>query len=219
MTARRGAAGLTGLVAAVLTVLVAARWGPLLRWDVRTDTAVHRAVLARSWLADAARWGTHLGDPVVVTAATVVVALIALRYAGRRAAVYLLAVRLVSAVFESGLKAAVGRARPVLSHPIDAAHGASFPSGHSLGSAALWASLAVVVVAYRGRRSRVSTLAVALAVAVPVLVAATRVLLGVHFVTDVVGGLCVGWLVALVVAEALPPARWVTPRLTRETPG
>jgi undecaprenyl-diphosphatase len=88
----------------------------------------------------------------------------------------------------------------VLPDPVAHASGFSFPSGHALGSAALYASLAVVATARVPMPARL-----VLAVLPPVVVAATRVLLGVHFPSDVVAGLFLGWAIALLVAAAMRP--------------
>jgi undecaprenyl-diphosphatase len=47
--------------------------------------------------------------------------------------------------------------------------------------------------------------AVAIAVLVPVLVGTSRVLLGVHWTSDVVAGLALGWCVAAVTLDLIPP--------------
>ncbi len=75
------------------------------------------------------------------------------------------------------------------------ATGASWPSGHAQNTAAVWGFLAL-----RSRRRWVWALAAALVA----LVAATRVLLGVHFLRDVAGGVAVGLAVALVAGFGLP---------------
>jgi membrane-associated phospholipid phosphatase len=113
----------------------------------------------------------------------------------------------------------VGRHRPVLPHPVAHASGFSFPSGHATGSAALWGSVAVAVWVVARR-----LVVVALAVIVPAAVAATRVLLGVHFVTDVVAGLLVGWAVAaglsrLAIGASPRTAGRASPSMARDRAG
>jgi undecaprenyl-diphosphatase len=120
----------------------------------------------------------------------------------KRDAMYLIAVRLVVVAIGFALKEIVGRSRPALAQPVAHAGGYSFPSGHALGAAALYTSVAVVVAGVVRRRWR--ALLVAGAVVVPVLVATTRVLLGVHFPSDVAAGLVLGWAVALI-------GRWAEP--------
>lgn len=203
-SARLDARVLTALAALVvlpLAVLTRVGWAPLTRFDRRADDDAHSLVLSHHWLLSLVRALTHFGDPVVVTTLAVVGG-IALYFAGRRrAAVYVLLVRAVAVVVGFALKEAVRRARPVLAHPVAHASGFSFPSGHASGSAAAYASLALVL----GGRWAPRPVRVVLAILVPVVVATTRVFLGVHFPSDVVAGLVLGWAVALLTAAAVPP--------------
>ena len=87
-------------------------------------------------------------------------------------------------------KELVQRARPSLD-PLSSFSGFSFPSGHSTAAAATYLALAIVVVALRPTWRR--PVLVAGAVTIAFLVAASRTLLGVHWFSDVVGGL-VAWM-------------------------
>jgi membrane-associated phospholipid phosphatase len=82
------------------------------------------------------------------------------------------------------------RVRPAF-NPAAATLGPSFPSGHSATAAAFYACAALLIGRGRGRpvRAVLAGLAVGLAVAV----AASRVLLDVHWLTDVIAGLALGW--------------------------
>ena len=178
-----------------LAILTRVGWQPLTRVDRRTDDDAQTLVRAHHWLLSLVRAFTHLGDPIVVTGLAVLAALICFLAGRRHAAVYLLLVRVVAVVLAFALKEAVRRARPVLAHPVAHANGFSFPSGHAVGAAAAYASIALVLPA------RVTTpVRVGIGVIVPVVVAATRVLLGVHFPSDVVAGLVLGWAIALLLA-------------------
>lgn len=204
MTRRRAfAAGLVVLLLLPLAIAVRVGWQPIAGPDRTADDDAHELVRSSPDLLSATRALTHLGDPVVVTLVAAVAALACWVLGRRRDAVYLLAVRLVAVVLGYGLKEIVGRARPTVAEPVAHAGGYSFPSGHALGAAALYASLAVVVAGAVGRRWR--PLLVAVAVVVPVVVAATRVLLGLHFPSDVAAGLVLGWAVALLGRSAEPP--------------
>jgi undecaprenyl-diphosphatase len=88
------------------------------------------------------------------------------------------------------LKSLVDRERPDVTHLVGTS-GSSFPSGHSAAAAAVWCAIALVVSRRWSRRRRAVASAVAAMVALAV--AASRALLGVHWLTDVVAGLAVGW--------------------------
>ena len=168
--------------------------------DGSIERAVHTFVLHHRWIADLARLLTHLGDPVVVTVLTGVLAVALWWSRARWDAVFVVVTRLLALLVGTGLKLLVRRPRPLLAHPLAHAHGYSFPSGHALGAAALWASLALLAAARGWPRGR----AVALAVVVPLVVAATRVLLGVHYVSDVLAGLLLGWACAAIARRVTP---------------
>ncbi len=88
------------------------------------------------------------------------------------------------------IKEIVDRARPAF-NPAAATLGPSFPSGHTTTAAAFYAAAALLL---GRRRPRVARAAIAGgAVAIAVAVAASRVFLDVHWLTDVIGGLALGW--------------------------
>lgn len=102
-----------------------------------------------------------------------------------------------------GLKAFFHRARPEIQ--IVAEHGYSFPSGHSFTAALVYGLLAVLAWRWAPRARGALVL---LCVALAVLVGVSRIVLGVHYATDVIGGfvLAAGWL-----AASLAVVRFVSP--------
>lgn len=134
---------------------------------------------------------TQLGNiMVVVVIAVLVVAIDLLRKGSRWGWLFLLVVLAGSELAQFGVKQLVGRLRPTLD-PAAAALGPSFPSGHSATAAAFWAAVALIIGRNLPRRARPFFAAAAVAVAAGV--AASRVLLDLHWLSDVVGGLALGW--------------------------
>jgi membrane-associated phospholipid phosphatase len=93
-------------------------------------------------------------------------------------------------ILTATVKHLADRVRPTF-NPAAATLGPSFPSGHSATAAAFYATAALLLGRWRGRPTRavLTGLAAGLAVAV----AASRVLLDVHWLTDVIAGLALGW--------------------------
>ncbi len=144
------------------------------------------------------RWVTNLGGTVYLAIVMTIVGLVDWRR--RRTATgiwFLLTVGVGVVLINNGLKLWIDRERPPVDHLVSAA-GASFPSGHSSASAACWMAIAYIIGGWLPRRYRPWLAAGAVAIAC--LVAASRTLLGVHWVTDVVAGLTVGWTWFFVVA-------------------
>ena len=165
------------------------RQAGLARWD--------RGVAA--WGADnAASWSTNLLDRLTDLGGTPVVVVLVVAVAGvdywrhRNANVILfLASILIGVLFLNNVvKWIVDRPRPDVPHLVGTA-GSSFPSGHSASAAAAWFAVALVLGRHWTRRGR-AILAAGAALAT-VGVAASRALLGVHWLTDVVAGVMLGW--------------------------
>ena len=105
-----------------------------------------------------------------------------------------------------GLKAAFARARPDLVDHLVEVVSPSFPSGHALMSAAVYLTLAGLL-GRRGVDAPVRRSLFWLAVALVLLIGISRVYLGVHWPSDVLGGWVLGALWA-----------WGCVRLAKHTP-
>jgi undecaprenyl-diphosphatase len=196
------------VVAFILLLAAALLLGALL------DTIDSGSALAR-WDQSVAGWGadhessvsvdvlrvvTDLGGTLLVT--IVVIALGAYEWFVRRrpaSALFLGVVLVGIVVVNNALKWMIMRDRPDIDQLVGSA-GSSFPSGHTATAAAVWAAIALVLGLQVGRRGRVVLAAAAIGIACGV--AASRALLGVHWLTDVIGGLVVGWAWFLLVALA-----------------
>ncbi|MCZ3389445.1 MAG: phosphatase PAP2 family protein [Actinomycetia bacterium] len=179
---------------ATLTTLV--ELSPRVRaWD--ESIAQWAADDASPWATDLARWATHLADTNVYVALTTVV-IVALLVARRsRLAGFVASVAIGQWILSNSIKHLVGRGRPQV-YRLIAAAGSSFPSGHATAAASLYLALALVAAALWPRLSQVALIAAAIAIAI--VVAASRVLVGVHWTTDVLAGLALGWAWCLLLA-------------------
>lgn len=187
------AAGLAALVVLVLPLgaLVRGKWSPLISLDNRVEGAVHRDAVASGVLRGLAKVLTQLGAPVLIELATAVLVVLLVARGRRRSALYLASCVAGAYALSTTGKLFVDRARPVFDDAFSHARGASFPSGHATGSAAFYLALAVVLLSVLRRPPRNALLAMAFAI--PLVVAITRIVLGVHYVSDVTAGLLIGW--------------------------
>jgi membrane-associated phospholipid phosphatase len=135
---------------------------------------------------------TDLGSIQIVVALALLLAILDLLRTRNRWALLFLAVVLVGMeLAQLGVKDLVGRVRPTLD-PAAAHLGPSFPSGHSATAAAFYAAAALVIGrSLRRRPARHAVIAASVGIAIAV--AGSRVLLDLHWLSDVVGGLALGW--------------------------
>jgi undecaprenyl-diphosphatase len=173
--------------------------------DNRAENALR---LSAGLSRDAALVLTQLGAPLLLELVAVALALYLVRRNRPRLAGYVAVSVLGAEVLSYGIKLVVERVRPC----VDSAscpHTTSFPSGHSVGAAAFWATMAVLLL------PRIGKAAWAL-LAIPVVVALTRVLLGVHYPSDVIGGLLVGGCWAAACTSVL--SGWRQQRVGHDVP-
>lgn len=202
LLARRDASTATGwlLTLALVVIAVLTLFVGLLLEMVQTNRGFAR------WDDAAARWGaahttgtaegvmkaiTQLGNTPVLAVLMVLVAVIEYRRLPTRAVpFFLLTVMAAELAVNNSIKIVVGRERPDIARLVHA-NGFSFPSGHTAAAAAAYAAIALVVGRRRSLRTR--ALLAGIAGGITVAVAASRVLLGAHWLTDVIAGAAVGW--------------------------
>jgi undecaprenyl-diphosphatase len=104
-------------------------------------------------------------------------------------------------VLNVALKHLFHRPRPVFEHPLVTLSSFSFPSGHAMGSTLFYLLLAgLIAVSVHQWRWRV--LAFVTAVGLVLLIGLTRIYLGAHYVSDVLGAMAAGvaWLASCLTA-------------------
>ncbi|MEO7654469.1 MAG: phosphatase PAP2 family protein [Sphingomicrobium sp.] len=201
--ARWAIALLAAALAAILLAMLIGGAGPL-------DRRLYEALYAggHPGLVAVATALSLFGDPKVLVPATLIAAAWLWWHNHRHTAGTLLAVTLIGRGVNSLIKLDVHRVRPDLEPHLVVETTNSFPSGHAAGSMILFLTLALLL-AHRGPWRR---WAVAAAVAISIAVGMTRVMLGVHWPSDVVGGWAFGMLwviVSLRMAEDLIERRSV----------
>lgn len=139
---------------------------------------------------------TDLGDKrFLIPLATVIAVFMLVRRRWFLASAWIVATA-GGALLNAGLKAIFERSRPEHLHGFASADGWSFPSGHSSGSFIVYGLLAYVVVIHSKPRLHLPVAAIAMMLIV--CVGFSRVVLQVHYFSDVIGGYAVGiaWVAA-----------------------
>ncbi|MER5743341.1 phosphatase PAP2 family protein [Streptomyces sp. NPDC002225] len=181
-----------GLLFLALLALVAVRWSPLMDLDRTVADTLHRGAVTEPGLVHVNRVLTDwFWDPWTMRA-LIAVAVVALWWRGARPlAVWVAATSLLGTLAQQGLKSAVGRERPRWPDPVDSAHYAAFPSGHAL-TAVVTCGLLLWLLRRYGAGPRLWRGALVVAGVSVVGVGVTRLYLGVHWLSDVLGGWLLG---------------------------
>ena len=181
--------GLFGIALGLLVTDVLLHTGGL----AGTDESTVRSIVAERtpFLTDVSEVGSTLGGAPLLPVLVGVVALVcALLRKWRIAAFALFALVVESATYRV-TSLAVPRERPDVRRLEDLPADASFPSGHTAASIAVYAGLVLLLTSrLPGRGSR--TVAWAVAILVPAFVALARMYRGMHHPLDVAGGLVIG---------------------------
>jgi len=211
---------LTLLAAAFLLLAVPFGWllsqveghGSLVRLDTSAARHLHESVRDAPGTVRFLKVLTFLGSPVWFYLTVIPAALFVWRRHHPRLAVFLAVTVAGGGLLNSAVKALVARPRPTLVDPVALADGRSFPSGHAMSSTVVYGALLLVFLPVVARRLR--PMAVAAAVLLVGGIGFTRLALGVHYISDVLGGFVLGlaWLAA-------STAAFSTWRIERGRPG
>jgi len=207
-TARAGARAVLAAVAlvtvavpfALTLLLVAIRWAPLRSADQGARDSLHRYAVSHAGFVTAMQLISDSGSAL---AWLVVLAVVVVTFFWRglpRLALFVMVTAVGSSLLNTLVKAAVHRPRPELINPVAHEFGLSFPSGHAQAAMVGYAILLFVFLPIlRGWWRRT---AVMFAVFMVLAIGFSRIALGVHYLSDVVGGVVLGaaWVAAMAAA-------------------
>jgi len=185
---------------ALVLLMVEDSWAPLLRADAGARDSLHGYAVTHAGFVGAMQLISNSGSGVawVVVLAAVVVWLLWRRLP--RLALFVVVTGLGSSLLNAVAKSAVHRLRPLLTNPVAHESGLSFPSGHAQAAIAGYSILLLVFLpVMQGVWRR---LGIALAVFMVLAIGFSRIALGVHYLSDVLGGFGLGgaWVAAMAAA-------------------
>ncbi len=199
-------------VVASSVVVFAKLWDSVGEGDlvVRVDERTQHWMVHHRTATDVsvARVVTRLCDGWVVAAVVVVVTLGLWRHR-RQLAVMLMTSSAGAAILVAVAKSDAARRRPPSSEAMVRALGFAFPSGHATQSVACYGALLLLTTRHSPRRA-VRIAGMAGPVAIALVVGASRIVLGVHWFSDVIAGwtLGAGWLAVVVTTGPWVADRW-----------
>lgn len=160
---------------------------------------------------------TDIGSSLVIVPILFVVGAWLLRRQRYGAALFLGVASVGSLVLQGTMKVFFARPRPHLDWVQQVLSDYSFPSGHTMSAVIFYVALALILWSVFGRR--IGVIALAIAATVTFGVSVSRIYLGYHYLTDVVGGLLAGiaWLLVVGAAFRARPTwrRWRSPSTPR----
>ncbi len=163
-----------------------------------------------AWLTHAVKDITSLGGTTVLAMMTVLVTIYLLLDRRRAIAIFVLVSVLGGWALSAVLKLSVARPRPDIVPHLVQVNDLSFPSGHAMVSAVTYLTLAALISGTRPHRST-RIFIIAVGILLTLLIGMSRLYLGVHYPTDVLGGWCAGatWALAcwIVARRFISPSR------------
>ncbi len=172
--------------------------GPLTKADTSLANWLHGQVRDNSFITAVMKTLSFIGRPTFLVPFVALAALWCVRSNARKLAAFLIITCLGGAAVDTIVKILVARPRPEFDDPIATAVGKSFPSGHSMSSTICFGAVVLVVLPILSARWRPVLIGAAAVLVVGIGV--SRLALGVHYMSDVLGGYVLGaaWLIGSV---------------------
>jgi len=207
-TARFGARAVLVAVALALVavpfsltlLLVEDKWAPLLRADQGARDRLHAYAVSHQGFVGAMRLISDSGSALAWQLVLAPVVLWLLWRKLPRLALFVAITAIGSSLLNTTVKAAVHRLRPVLTDPVAHESGLSFPSGHAQAAMVGYGLLLLVFLpTLHGVWRRTAILVASFMI---LAIGFSRIALGVHYLSDVLGGFLLGaaWLAAMAAA-------------------
>jgi membrane-associated phospholipid phosphatase len=176
----------------------------LAAFDVELSAALHEHVSRETLQAFAVI--THLGDTELMIAIGIIVFAYLFKYRDRLVALAWAVATISGGLMNRLLKIIFERSRPVHDHGLVIETSWSFPSGHAAGSMLMYGLLAYLLVRYTKAALHIPIALVGITLII--LVGSSRVILQVHYLSDVLAGYMAATVWVAICIAALEAIRW-----------
>lgn len=204
LTLALSALSLMAIPFALLVVQVASR-GAMVRLDRALSESLFRLRAAHSWLSVIFNAISFLGFPPWFIVLVGGVSLYLFKKSQPRLMMFLLTSTIGGSILNTIVKEAVNRPRPTFRDPaaVTFQSGKSFPSGHSMSSTIAYGALLLIFLPLIPKRYR--KMAIGGTILLVLIIGLARLGLGVHYLSDVLGGYILGlaWLTASTTAFSI----------------
>jgi undecaprenyl-diphosphatase len=172
--------------------------GPLTAFDDSAAQWLHLRIQGEDGVIGFLEVVSFTGKPIFLLFAIGIPGAWIFFHGGRKLALFLAVTCIGGGIVDTIVKVGVGRPRPKVEEPIVEAFGNSFPSGHSMAAVVCYGALLLVFMPLMSNRVR--NVAIAAYITLVLAIGFSRLMLGVHFISDVLGGYVLGaaWLAASV---------------------
>ena len=151
---------------------------------------------------------TFLGSTVFMVSLCVVVFIFFLIIKRKDFAFISASILIISTIINNVIKLIIKRGRPVLENPLVYEKSYSFPSGHTMAAVSMYGILIYIINKSNLNKKLKITLSIILGI-IPILVMLSRIYLGAHFASDVIGALLVSSILLLVGTSIIDKKGWI----------